>query len=282
MKTELWQKELYTLEDCFSLKGRNVVVIGGAGKMSESFSKALILAGCNNLVIADKDNLRLKEVGKKLCRQKSGCRVHIYKLDAANQKDLSGFFKFLKGKIKHVDVLVYAVMGKPKDYYAPSHEYKSLTWNKVIDQDLSGAFWVTQKLLPIIRPNASLIFISSVYGIVAPDQRIYEKIKSNIYDGKYPLSQPAVYSASKAGIIGLARYLATYLSGRHIRVNVLIPGGVYDKQAESFYREYVKRVPLKRMAAWTDFNGAILFLASQASRYMTGQLLVVDGGWSAW
>ena len=111
---------------------------------------------------------------------------------------------------------------------------------------------------------------------------LYQKVKSNIYGGKYPLSLPSVYSASKAGLIGLSRYLATYLADRNIRVNCLVPGGVYDKQDEKFYREYVKRVPLKRMASWTDFNGAILFLSSEASRYMTGQILVIDGGWSVW
>ena len=119
-------------------------------------------------------------------------------------------------------------------------------------------------------------------GIVAPDFRLYENLSSSPYGGRYALSLPAVYSASKAGLIGLGKYLAVYLADRNIRVNTMVLGGVYDNHDKEFYQEYVKRVPLKRMAAWSDYNGALIFLASNASRYMTGQVLVVDGGWSVW
>jgi NAD(P)-dependent dehydrogenase (short-subunit alcohol dehydrogenase family) len=120
--------------------------------------------------------------------------------------------------------------------------------------------------------------------MVSPDQRIYRDCQpaKNPYGGEDPLSVPASYSASKGGLIAFARHLATLWAEDGIRVNVLIPGGVHDGQEESFHQEYIRRTPLGRMAVWSDFNGAILFLASDASRYMTGANLIVDGGWSAW
>ena len=120
--------------------------------------------------------------------------------------------------------------------------------------------------------------------MVGPDQRIYRKLKreTNIYGGDYPLNSPASYSASKSGLLGLTRYLATAFGEDQIRVNMLTPGGVYDGQEEAFHSEYIKRTVLGRMATLSDYNGAVLFLASEASRYMTGSNLVIDGGWTSW
>ena len=134
------------------------------------------------------------------------------------------------------------------------------------------------------KEGGSIVLTASIYGIVGPDQRIYEDCTSaaNIYDEQDPLNCPASYSASKAGIIGLARHFATSLGKEGIRVNVLTPGGVYDNQEDAFHNAYCHRTVLGRMADKTDYNGAILFLVSQASRYMTGANLVIDGGWTAW
>lgn len=282
MKKELKLKELYTLDECFSLKGKNVVIFGGAGKMAVSFSKALLSAGCKSLTLVDLKKDKLEEVVKKLSEEFKKKNIYSQICDVSDIDQVDRTTRFLKEEVNNLDVVVYAVMSKPKDYYAPHSEYPRAAWDKALKGNLSGAFLVTQKFLPLMNESSSIIFISSTYGIVAPDLRIYKNLSSNIYEGKYPLSQPAVYSASKAGLIGLAKYLAVYLTDKNIRVNVLVPGGVYDNHDEAFYKEYVKRVPLKRMATWSDYNGAILFLASDSSRYMTGQLLVVDGGWSVW
>jgi len=282
MKRELKTKKLYTLEECFSLKDKRVVIVGGAGKMAQSFSKAILSAGCRSLLISDININKLKEIKDRLSKEYKETHIYICKCDVTQEKDVNYLGSFSAKNIKHIDVLIYTVMAKPEDYYAPFSKYKSSTWDRALKGNLSGAFLVTQGLLPLIKPLASMIFISSVYGIVAPDPRIYKKVKSNLYGGRYPLSLPAVYSASKSGIVGLSKYLATYLAEHDIRVNVLVPGGVYDNQGKNFYKEYIKRVPLNRMATWTDFNGAVIFLASDASRYMTGQLLIIDGGWTAW
>ena len=118
--------------------------------------------------------------------------------------------------------------------------------------------------------------------MVGPDNRIYDNLKSNLYGGKFKLNSPAVYGASKSGLIGLMRNLATSYGKFNIRVNCLSPGGVFDGHEKKFDNQYKARVPLNRMASSTDYNGAIVFLSSDASRYMTGSNLVIDGGWTAW
>ena len=281
-KKENEQDCLDTIEKCFSLNGKNVVIVGGGGKMSEAFSRILLSSGCSALVLSDVNKSRLKAIRVNLQGEFPGRSIHIKCCDISSEKEVNEFVEYLCKYIDSVDVLIYAVMSKPDKYYAPFTGYEMSTWDTVMKGNLSGAFVITQKLEHLMRPFSSIIFISSIYGIVAPDLRVYDNVKSNIYNKKYPLSTPAVYSASKAGLVGLAKYLAVYLADKDIRTNVLVPGGVYDNQDESFYDEYIKRVPLKRMAVWTDYNGAIVFLASDASRYMTGQLLVVDGGWSVW
>ena len=128
------------------------------------------------------------------------------------------------------------------------------------------------------RRQGSIINTLSIYGIVAPDQRIYE---GSSYEGR-AINTPAVYSASKAALLGLTRYLATYWAERGVRVNALTPGGVFSGQNETFVRRYSARVPMGRMAEREEMCGALVFLASRASSYVTGQNIVVDGGLSAW
>jgi NAD(P)-dependent dehydrogenase (short-subunit alcohol dehydrogenase family) len=282
MKEELRQKEIVSLEDCFSLEGKSVVVFGGAGKMAASFSRTLLAARCRDLFLVDRNASNARSVAAKLAAEYPGSKVRGLAGRADVEPELDRICRTIQKDAGSVDVLIYAVMSKPADYYAPLPLYPRKTWDEAVAGNLSGAFLATRKLIPLMNSSGSIIYISSTYGLVSPDFRIYEKVKSNIYGGKYPLTLPAVYSASKAGLIGLAKYMAVYLAKKNIRVNAFVPGGVYDCQDENFYREYVKRTPLGRMAAWTDYHGPILFLASAASRYMTGQVLVVDGGFSAW
>lgn len=125
------------------------------------------------------------------------------------------------------------------------------------------------------KKSGSIINISSVYGILSPDQRIYE------YKGK-PFFKPVDYSVSKSGIINLTRYLATYWAKKNVRVNTLTLAGVFNNQDEQFLRNYCAKVPLGRMARFDEYNAAVLFLASDASSYMTGSNIIIDGGFSAW
>ena len=177
-------------------------------------------------------------------------------------------------------------MGKPPGYYEPFDSYGVSTWEQVLSANLTGAFLCCREAARLMAETGggSMVLTASIYGLVGPDQRIYEgsDAQANPYDTTAPLNLPGAYVASKGGLIAFARYLATLLAPQGIRVNTLVPGGVFDQQAPSFHEAYVERTPMGRMAVWSDFNGAILFLVSDASRYMTGSELVIDGGWRAW
>jgi NAD(P)-dependent dehydrogenase (short-subunit alcohol dehydrogenase family) len=151
-------------------------------------------------------------------------------------------------------------------------------WQQALDVNLTGAFLCCQAAAKIMRVSGSgtIINLSSIYGLSGPDQRMYQE------PGKPTQYKPVYYSVTKWGILGLTQYLATYFAGKNIRVNALSPGGVFSNQAEGFVRAYSARSVLGRMADVDEMNGALLFLASDASAYMTGANLVVDGGWTAW
>jgi NAD(P)-dependent dehydrogenase (short-subunit alcohol dehydrogenase family) len=159
----------------------------------------------------------------------------------------------------------------------PFETYPELSWQIMMDVNLKGTFLACQMIGGHMAKSGggNIINISSLYGILSPDQRIYE------YKEK-PFFKPAAYSVSKAGVLGLTKYLATYWANHNVRVNTLTLCGVFNHQEETFLNNYVNKVPLGRMAREDDYNGAILFLASDASSYMTGANLVIDGGYSCW
>jgi len=159
----------------------------------------------------------------------------------------------------------------------PFETYPESSWQIMMDVNLKGTFFACQVIGGHMAKSGggNIINISSQYGILSPDQRIYE------YKEK-PFFKPAAYSVSKAGVLGLTKYLATYWANHNVRVNTLTLGGVFNHQDETFFNNYVNKVPLGRMAREDGYNGAILFLASDASSYMTGSNLIIDGGYSCW
>lgn len=276
--------ELYKVESIFNLTGKVAVIIGGAGKMGQQFAITLGYAGAK-VVLSDVDARKCKAMAKEVATLTSTSVIGL-KCDASKERQVQELFRKVHNTYGRTDVLIHNVMVKPDGYYRPLSQYPVRTWKSVLNGNMTGAFLCCQEAVNYMKKSngGSIVLTSSIYGIVGPDQRIYRGCSSekNIYGGPDPLNCPAAYSASKAGLIGLARHLATSWGEFNIRVNVLVPGGVYDSQEESFHNEYVKRTPLGRMAVWSDYNGAILFLASDASRYMTGAILVIDGGWTAW
>jgi NAD(P)-dependent dehydrogenase (short-subunit alcohol dehydrogenase family) len=158
-------------------------------------------------------------------------------------------------------------------------DYSEDSWNKVIDVNLKGVYLCCQ-VFGSAMANArrgSIINVASIYGVVAPDQSLYEyrRQRGEVF------FKPVAYSASKSGILNLTRYLAVYWARKHVRVNSLSIAGVFDNQEQEFLQAYCDRIPVGRMANEGDYNGAVLFLASGASQYMTGHNLVIDGGWTA-
>lgn len=159
-------------------------------------------------------------------------------------------------------------------------------WNQALAVNLTGAFLCCQAVVhPMLAQGKGVIInLSSIYGLVAPDQRLYETVAKtasgdDAAPGRY---KPVYYTVTKEGILGLTKYLAAYYAGKNIRVNAISPGGVYNGHDEAFVKAYSARAILGRMADKSDMNGALLYLASDASQYMTGANLVVDGGWSVW
>jgi 2-deoxy-D-gluconate 3-dehydrogenase len=185
-----------------------------------------------------------------------------------------------------VDILVNSAALAPKfdstnaaTQDANAFETYSLdSWRQALDVNLTGMFLASQAaVVPMLKQGQGVIVnICSMYGLVGPDQRLYERP-----DGTRQF-KPVYYSVTKAGVLGFTRYLATYYAGRNIRVNALTPGGVFNNHDAVFTEQYSTRTVLGRMANLDEMNGAMLFLCSDASSYMTGSNLVVDGGWTAW
>lgn len=167
----------------------------------------------------------------------------------------------------------------PLQENGPFEDYPEASWDKVIDVNLKGVYLCCQVFGAAMAEvgNGSIINVASIYGVVSPDQSLYEYRRKN---GEV-FYKPAAYSASKSGILNLTRYLAVYWAKKNVRVNSLTIAGVLNNQDPEFLKAYCGRIPIGRMARADEYNGTMLFLASSASQYMTGSNLVVDGGWTA-
>tara|TARA_B100001057_G_C22827810_1_gene942129 strand:- start:1039 stop:1857 length:819 start_codon:yes stop_codon:yes gene_type:complete len=258
----------------FSMHNKVVIIFGGSGKLGQEFAKTLSNNGAKVYIL----DIKKKNIEN---------NIFFLKCDVQKDNNVNDVIKKIIKKEKKIDTVIYNVYSKPKNYYKSFQNYDLNTWKKVVDSNLTGAFLVAQAAIKAFlkrKINGNIIFLSSTYGVVGPDPSIYQGLnsKKNIYGGKFALNTPAAYSSTKTGLIGLAKYIATNFGKYKIRANVLSPGGVYDKQEKKFVNKYKNKVPLNRMADWKDYNGAILFLASDASKYMTGTNLIIDGGWTAW
>ncbi len=286
------------LADQFDLSGRVAVVIGGGGLLGAEFCHTLVEAGANT-VIADINRTLIVDLARSLNErykaENPSLRVEAVEVDITAKQSVQELFQFVVDRFGKVDVLVNAAALDPKfdprsldpktagdpgqDSLAIEFEdYPLDLWQQALDVNLTGVFLCCQAAgkLMAIQGNGVMINISSIYGIVGPDQRIYQTQPDSV---RY---KPAYYSTTKAGVLGLTRYLAAYYAGKNIRVNALTPGGVFRDHDGDFLEAYSSRTVLGRMAEKDEMNGALLFLASDASAYMTGSNLVVDGGWTTW
>ncbi|MBN2047388.1 MAG: SDR family oxidoreductase [Anaerolineaceae bacterium] len=268
--------------DRFRLNGQVAVVTGGIGLLGSGFSRTLAQAGAA-VVVADLNEEKAKAYAETLKaegHQALGMGVNV--TDKASVEAMAAKTVEAFGRL---DVLVCSAAMDPKfdDSQSGQHgntfeDYPVEAWRDALDVNLTGLFLCAQAAVkPMLAQNhGSIINICSTYGLVGPDQRIYER------PGEEPRYKPAFYSVTKAGVLGLTRYLATYYAGKNIRANALTPGGVFNNHDDLFNKNYSARTVLGRMADREEMNGALLFLASDASSYMTGSNVVVDGGWTAW
>lgn len=272
------------LPSLFDLTGRVALITGGAGLLGTEFCRALAEAGAH-VVVADLNHQAAEQTAQDL--QRSGHTAMAAIVDVTDPEATRHMVQQALQAFGRLDILVNSAALDPK--FDPQHaeassssgafeDFSLQAWNQALAVNLTGAFLCCQAAAePMLQQGSGvMINISSMYGLVGPDQRLYQQ------PGQPPKFKPVYYSVTKAGILGLTRYLAAYYAGKNIRVNALTPGGVYNGHDENFVRSYSARAVLGRMAEKNEMNGALLFLASDASSYMTGANLVVDGGWTAW
>lgn len=274
-----------TIQEKFDLTGRVAVVTGGAGLLGREFCRTLAEAGAA-VAVVDLDADAANQVASDLIRD--GFRAQGIAADITDPASVDALTASVLSTFGRVDILVNSAALDPKfdpdaaaRGIAPGafEDYPLEQWNAALNVNLTGMFLVTQacvKQMVAQGRKGSVINICSTYGLNGPDQRIYIK------DGKRVAFKPVYYTVTKAGVMGFTKYLAAYYAGTEIRVNALTPGGVFNNHEEYFVANYSAKTILGRMARKDEMNGALLFLASDASSYMTGNNVVVDGGWTAW
>ena len=262
------------MNDLFSLEGRVAVVTGGLGQLGRQFTSALNTAGARVAVL---DSRSADEAD-------THSTLHVV-ADVTDRASLEAALRHITDTFGTPHVLINnAALDSPPDAPAaangPFEGFPADVWRRVLDVNVTGVFQCCQVFGGALAAagRGSIINIASIYGLISPDQRIYEYRRR----GGEAFFKPAAYAASKSSLLNLTRYLATYWAPRNVRVNTLSFAGVYNRQDEAFLDEYTKRVPLGRMAREDEYNGAVLFLASDASSYMTGANMVLDGGYTAW
>jgi NAD(P)-dependent dehydrogenase (short-subunit alcohol dehydrogenase family) len=263
----------------FSLKNKNIILTGAAGIIGQKLSQEFLNAGAN-LALLDLDSVSLTKLKSKLYSKESNY-FEIYEVDLTNEIKVNKLVDIISQRFGTIDVLHNNAASKGRsteDFLKPFEEYKLSTWNDVMDANLSSMFLMTKAVGSIMKKQnyGNIIQTASIYGVVTPDKEIY---KNSYYNG-LEISSPASYSVSKAGVIALTKYLASYWAKYNIRVNSISPGGIFSGQNESFVQKYSSKVPLGRMATENDIVGAAIFLSSDASSYITGQNILVDGGFT--
>ena len=267
------------MDSKLNLKNKTIVLTGSAGRVGSRFSEVLSKAGAN-LILIDKNDTENEKIFKKI-KSKFKTNCYFSNIDITNPKEIDDLIKDLLKKYSTIDVLINNAHFVPREHPSrdtPFENYPYDLWKETISENLNSVFLCCQKFGKIMakQRKGTIINISSIYGITGPDQRIY---------GKSRLNSPPFYSATKGAMVNLTKYLASYWGPKNIRVNTLTLGGVYDKKLHTnkeFVKKYSEKTMLGRMSTVKDYDGAILFLASDLSSYMTGANMIIDGGWTAW
>jgi len=263
----------------FSVDEKVVVITGASGQMGSEYSRVFLEEGARVVALDINESQSLIEL-----QSLYSDFFTFIKTDITNKNQLSEALDFISSNIGSPEVLVNNAAidsnpSSPPEENGLFEEYPESLWDKVIDVNLKGVFLTCQIFGGNMAKNngGSIINISSIYGLVSPDQSLYDYRRKN----KEVFFKPAPYSASKSALLNLTRYLGVYWAKKHIRVNSLTLAGVFNNQDKEFLDAYCSRIPIGRMASQNDYNGALIFLASDSSRYMTGSNLIIDGGWTA-
>ena len=274
-----------TIQQKFDVSGRVAIVTGGGGMLGGEFCRTLAEAGAA-VVVVDLNAATSRMTADALT--KSGYTALAMASDITQPHAVKEIVERTVSAFGRLDILVNCAALDPKiEPNADSagalngafEDYPLDLWNLALNVNLTGMFLMTQACVrPMLdqEKRGSIINLCSTYGLNGPDQRIYSR------DGQRVAFKPVYYTVTKAGVMGFTKYLAAYYAGTSIRVNGLTPGGVFNDHEAYFVKNYSAKTILGRMAQKDEMNGALLFLASDASSYMTGSNVVVDGGWTAW
>ncbi len=254
----------------FCLSDRTIVVTGGCGSLGQEMVKALCQFKAR-VIIADVDRPKGQALAAQLKDQ--GLKVEYYHFDMTDIKNLkTNIQKLIKSK-GNFNGWINTAYPRTRDWGTKLEQIRYDSWQKNIDMHLTSyALSSTYAAQCMKKRGGSIINLSSIYGVVGPDFDIYANTT---------MTMPAAYAAIKAGIINTSRYLASYFGKYNVRVNALCPGGIFDRQNPRFVRKYAARNCLKRMAKADEIASSVVFLSSEASSYITGAVIMVDGGWTA-
>lgn len=265
----------------FSVIDKVVLLTGGLGQLGRQYARTFVDRGAK-VVVLD------QVVDPSVAREKLGDlqgRVWYFPADVTSRTSLEQVLGEIEASVGTPEVLINNAAidsppGSSVDENGPFEDYPEASFQKVMDVNVKGVFLCCQVFggAMACAGKGSIVNVSSIYGIVSPDQRVYGYRKRT----GPPFYKPVAYSASKSALINLTRYLATYWGDQGVRVNCVILAGVFNRQDPEFLAAYCPKVPLGRMAREDEYNGTMLFLASDSSSYMTGSSVVVDGGFTAW
>jgi len=265
-----------TIREMMSLKDRTVLITGGAGHLGKAFGFTLAELGAN-VALADRDYNKAKECADMIVGLHHS-RSTAFKVELQDSEAVRNLPQRVAAEFGGLDIIVnnagFVGTDKLTGWCVPIEEQSIETWRAATEVNMTAPFFLVQAALSFLKAQncGSVINISSIYGFLGPDMRIYNETE---------LGNPAAYAASKGGLIQSTRWLATVLAPQ-VRVNCVSIGGIWRNQPERFVEQYVKKTPLGRMGTEDDITGIVAYLASDLSKYVTGQHIVVDGGWSVW
>jgi len=264
----------------FDVADEVVAITGISGQLGFQYAKTFLERGARVLGLDKAESTEARELSRA-----NPSRLINVATDVTNKQSIADALRIGTEKFGHVPTVLInnaaidAPPSAPAEENGPFESYPEQSWDIVMEVNLKGVFLACQVFgaAMVAEGKGSIINIASIYGMVSPDQSIYDYRRAR---GE-TFYKPVAYSASKSGILNLTRYLAVYWAKKNIRVNSLSIAGVFNDQEREFMDAYCGRIPVGRMADEDEYNGVVLFLASAASRYMTGANLVVDGGWTA-
>lgn len=268
----------------FDLKNAVAVITGAAGLLGKHHAEA-ILQGGGIAVLTDINKKGLRETVASFDKIYPK-KVFSYPLDITDEKQIELIVKKIVAEVGQIGILINNAANNPKvedgaKNFSRLENFPLKIWNDDVAVGLTGAFLMSKHIGPLMAKNGKgvILNIASDLGIIAPNQELYQK--PGLKDDAQPV-KPITYSAIKHGLIGLSKYLATYWADKGVRSNVVAFGGIYNHQPNEFVAKLAKHIPLGRMANPDEYQGVILFMCSNASSYMTGATVIVDGGRTCW